>query len=675
METVVAAHFLERRGITARLSLGFGSLMLLGVVLAAVGIWQLWRVGGQIGQLNAVEAQRSRLLGGVPALEAVRLAAVQYKARPGDSARQTFVAARERAAAVIGAAGESATSADEKHVYEGLLASLATFKERFEQLAQFADSSAAALADVSTFGNAVSSGGVKLLNLVRQTDDQGLIDATRDVEAGLLTARLLNAQFSIARDTASAEAARAIRPVTTALFAKVSARTTDNAIRAQLFGVSTGFQLYARAFEAHAAAALAADAMYDNELLPLTIDMQRQLDQEQTTLADGFARTRAGTLGILSDTETLLAGVALAALLLGTVLAVVIGRGIVGPIGQMTGAMERLAAGETAVAIPGRDSHGAIAAMAGAVEVFRDSMVEAARLGAEQAAAGAAREQRSARLETLIAAFEARVGDLLGRLTAASGELETTASSMHGIAAETDRQTAAVASAAEDASANVAMVATAAEELTASIGEIGRQVADATEITGRALQDARRTDAVVQALAEGAQRIGDVVALIANIAGQTNLLALNATIEAARAGEAGRGFAVVANEVKGLAAQTAHATDDIGQQVRQIQEATRQAVEAIRGIGGVIETVGGIASGIAAAVEEQGAATAEIARNVQEAAGGTRSVTATIAGVGQGAMATGAAASQVLSSAGGVARQADALSHEVEGFLGGIRAA
>jgi methyl-accepting chemotaxis protein len=219
------------------------------------------------------------------------------------------------------------------------------------------------------------------------------------------------------------------------------------------------------------------------------------------------------------------------------------------------------------------------------------------------------------------------------------------------------------------------MVAASAEELARSIGEIGRQVAEAAQITNHALQDTQHTDAVVRALAEGAQRIGDVVALIANIAGQTNLLALNATIEAARAGEAGRGFAVVANEVKNLATQTARATDDISAQVRQIQDATHQAVEAIRGIGGVIEKVGGIANGIAAAVEQQGAATTGIAGNVQEAADGTRGVTATIAGLSKGAMATGAAATQVLTSAGGVARQAGALSREVEGFLEGIRAA
>ena len=122
----------------------------------------------------------------------------------------------------------------------------------------------------------------------------------------------------------------------------------------------------------------------------------------------------------------------------------------------------------------------------------------------------------------------------------------------------------------------------------------------------------------MRVLAEGAQRIGQVVDMISNIAGQTNLLALNATIEAARAGEAGKGFAVVASEVKSLATQTARATDEIGAQIRQIQSATTEAVEAIKAISATIEEVSTIATTIASAVEEQGAATLEISRNIQQ---------------------------------------------------------
>ena len=71
-----------------------------------------------------------------------------------------------------------------------------------------------------------------------------------------------------------------------------------------------------------------------------------------------------------------------------------------------------------------------------------------------------------------------------------------------------------------------------------------------TSVAQSAVQQIEASNKAIGSLSESAQRIGDVVKLISDIASQTNLLALNATIEAARAGEAGKGFAVVAAEVK-----------------------------------------------------------------------------------------------------------------------------
>ena len=137
----------------------------------------------------------------------------------------------------------------------------------------------------------------------------------------------------------------------------------------------------------------------------------------------------------------------------------------------------------------------------------------------------------------------------------------------------------------------------------------------------------------MQGLAQSAGRIGEVVGLINTIAAQTNLLALNATIEAARAGEAGRGFAVVASEVKSLASQTAKATEEISEQIADIQKVAGEAIDAIKGIGGIIGEVNEVATAIAAAVQEQGAATQEITRSTQFAAQGTKNVSDNITGV------------------------------------------
>jgi methyl-accepting chemotaxis protein len=345
------------------------------------------------------------------------------------------------------------------------------------------------------------------------------------------------------------------------------------------------------------------------------------------------------------------------------------------PIAGMTDAMGRLAAREMTVLIPGVARQDEIGAMAAAVQVFKDSMIEADRLGIEQEAGRALEKQRTARLDGLVHTFEAKVGEMVGVLSSGSAELEATAKTMSGTATQTNHRAVSVVAAAEEASAGVGTVAAAAEELTASIGEISRQVAQSAKISGQAVADAQRTDVIVRALAEGAEKIGHVVGLITNIAGQTNLLALNATIEAARAGDAGKGFAVVASEVKSLANQTAKATEEIGAQIAQIQAATKEAVTAIRGIAGTIEEVSSIATSIAAAVEEQGAATAEIARNVQQTAKSTQDVTVNIAGVSQAATETGTAAGQVLDAAGELSRQAEQLTSEVGSFLADVRAA
>jgi methyl-accepting chemotaxis protein len=366
-----------------------------------------------------------------------------------------------------------------------------------------------------------------------------------------------------------------------------------------------------------------------------------------------------------------------AASVIGAILVVwlYIGRNLVARIVGLETAMEKLAEGDLTVAVPATGHGDEIGQMAGTVEVFKRNAMAAERLRVEQETERRAKEVRTERLEGLVNRFETNVGRLVGEVGSASTELQSTANVMSGIAADTTRQTATVALAADEASTSVGTVAAAAEELSASIAEIGRQVGQASAIAVRATEDAARTDAVVRALAEGAQKIGQVSGLIANIAGQTNLLALNATIEAARAGDAGKGFAVVASEVKGLAAQTAKATEEIGRHIGEIQSATREAVEAIRVIASTIGEVGQISAAIALGVEQQGAATHEIAHNVQQASQGTQAVTATIGGMSQGATESAAAASQVLGASSQLSRQAEQLTREVDQFISDVKAA
>ena len=332
-------------------------------------------------------------------------------------------------------------------------------------------------------------------------------------------------------------------------------------------------------------------------------------------------------------------------MLLTILVALLVSRDITASLGGLKTAMERLAKGDLSTAVPGAGRRDEVGDMAATVLVFKDSMTETERLRARrtQPRVQAAAEQKAA-LNSMADGFEARIGLLVVMLSSGSTELEATARSLTGTANEGDKQATVVASAAEEASTGLQTVASATEQLTASIGEINRQVAKSSSITGKAVDDAKRTDAIVRALAEAAEKIGDVVGLITSIAGQTNLLALNATIEAARAGDAGKGFAVVASEVKSLANQTGSATEEIGGQITQIRPRRKEAVAAIHAIDSTIEEVSAIAATIAAAVEQQGAATSEIARNVQQTAQAAHEVTAGISGVSAAAGETGTAA-------------------------------
>ncbi|MCE9648233.1 MAG: HAMP domain-containing protein [Parvibaculum sp.] len=353
-----------------------------------------------------------------------------------------------------------------------------------------------------------------------------------------------------------------------------------------------------------------------------------------------------------------------------------VGNAVAKPIRGMTAAMKRLADGDHRTDIPARERKDEIGAMAAAVQVFKDNAIEMERVkGEREEDERRAAAEKKRMMGELASSFESKVGSLVQSLSAAATEMESTASSMTSLAEQGNSKAMTVASASEQTSANVQTVATATEELSASIQEISKQVASSARIANQAVDDARATDGVVQELAVGAQKIGEIIQLINDIAGQTNLLALNATIEAARAGDAGKGFAVVASEVKSLATQTAKATEEISAQISQIQGATNQAVTAIKGIGTTIQEMSEIAAAIASAVEEQGAATLEISRNVQQAAQGTEEVSRSIVDVKQASTDTGTASAQVLGAAGELARNSNELSKEVGSFLAGIKAA
>ena len=409
------------------------------------------------------------------------------------------------------------------------------------------------------------------------------------------------------------------------------------------------------------------------------VPVGRAMDKTLTGLVD-FNDKGAETAGQSADATYwravyLTSAILLFAMIFGIGAAAFVSQDIRRGIGSILKPMGRLVDGELTVDIPHQGETTEIGQIAAGLQTFKDALI------AKKASDGAADAEKAlnlARAQRISAAttdFEAMVGEMVGSLAGASTELEASATTLSSTADHAQGLATMVAAASEEASTNVQSVASATEELSSSINEISRQVQESARMASTAVDEAGATNGRVEQLAKAASRIGDVVELINAIAGQTNLLALNATIEAARAGEAGRGFAVVAAEVKALADQTAKATNEIGQQVIDIQAATKESVGAIKEISGTIEKLSEISSAIAAAVEQQGAATQEISRNVQQAAQGTHQVSSHVADVQRGAGETGHASSQVLSAAQSVASESVRLKSQVEKFLSAVRAA
>ncbi|WP_417695388.1 methyl-accepting chemotaxis protein [Roseibium sp.] len=356
-------------------------------------------------------------------------------------------------------------------------------------------------------------------------------------------------------------------------------------------------------------------------------------------------------------------------------LATVIGRSISAPLSNLNAAMQKLANGETDVALPTVRGRNEIASMVQSVSVFRDNAIERRKLESASEVDNRERDARVSRLEGLISSFEGTVNEALASLDRATGELTQTSVAVEAAADDVTEQAEHASNAVRVASENVNSAASATEELVASINEIAGQANKSTDVAQQAVASAGETTRTMDELSQAADRIGEVMKLIRDIADQTNLLALNATIEAARAGEAGKGFAIVAAEVKQLADQTSKATGDIANQVLAIQGSSGQAMAAIEQVNAIIKEMEGLAFSVASAVEQQDVAVQSIARNVNDASNRSSEGAERMTAVGEATQHARQTGGEVELLAGSLREQAALIRSEIASFLEGVRAA
>jgi methyl-accepting chemotaxis protein len=281
----------------------------------------------------------------------------------------------------------------------------------------------------------------------------------------------------------------------------------------------------------------------------------------------------------------------------------------------------------------------------------------------------AADEKRRTAIDTALSGFRERVEALLRTVGDNAIAMRSTATTLFAASNKNSERAEGAVRESNKASINVDSAASAAEELSASIGEISQQLSQTNNLVGIAVNEAAATNAQISGLAQAAQKIGDVVKLIQDVAGQTNLLALNATIEAARAGDAGRGFAVVASEVKSLAVQTAKATEEISGQIAAVQASTAAGVGAIARIADRMQEINQFTAAAAASVLQQSGATGEISQNVASAVRGTKEIMMVLGEAATTATETRRSAQTVLTASQAVEAAAANVRAEVEGFL------
>jgi methyl-accepting chemotaxis protein len=625
--------------VSRKIWIGFGSILLLLVIIGGLGIVSLSKVGGLFGDYRTI-AMESNEAGRVQTDMLVTRMGVKDFLIRGDAASIDMVKQRARGTEeLVHEVARKSMTEDQRVLLEALATDVNAYRSAFDEVVELQTSRNALYGVISSTGDRMQSGISDVMEHAYKAGD--VEDAYR---AGVLLHQLLLARLRTSKyldsnneslfNQAEKELAAIEEP-----FAALVEGIEDPGRRKLADRANKLHDDYLEQFRQIHDVVVKRNAIITGTLDVIGPRMGQAIDDNKRATRDKQDHLGPAAVASIRNTITLVSVLAIAAVLLGLGLAVIISRAITKPLPEVERVMTAAGTGDLTVRaeVTTQDEVGHMAeGLNGLLGNFQKGLGEVVEVGTAIAAAA---EELNAASDELSRHAE-RMSSESSQADQAVHHVATAINDLSSVATQLSASAETVASAAEELNASIREVASHAEQ-SSDVAHRARVGADsATSAINGAMTEMSEAKESIVALSQAAQEISEVISVISDIADQTNLLALNATIEAARAGDAGKGFAVVANEVKNLANQSSRATEDITRRIHAVQDQVTRSVDGMEAVGGSLDKVHGemagindvihrideIASSIAHEVQQQGAATSEIGSNVEHVAQAARQV-------------------------------------------------